>query len=598
MSDYWIDVINGDDTTGDGSYALPYATPSKAMSLFSSSDHIKIKDNLSSVRSTIVANVTFTNDSDTLETSSDLTGSLSVGDIIGKSGAVGNGAEETYYMIEAIDASSITLEARYYGLSETVSSIRLISPTDAGTGADLPIFYLNRNVTGWTISGGWDSETTQNGETWLKSTSGHTDGDSYLVGGTSYYFTTATIDRINCPVYKIYDNQGRGITVENSTIQCYYQLFSNGDASLTTYNNCTITVASRQYMTYGTAFEFNNCYIYSNRSSYFHFGQSHRGHKFLNCKIKGVSYVGSFSYNYSWDFTGTEFWYCGNVFYRPLSESLFENFKAYNCSSVLNVNQRRGQILRNFEAHDCTRVINTQYGGGIWVSNFVVSGCTEQFLRDETAAISSSYVDVANGTITNINKDLIGWTSATANFNFYDLNIESPIYFNMYLGGIPSQRQVRGMATNIDGIDKFNAEGVYAGYTSVTKSTQYVSSPPGIALRNSSSLSYLYKDNSTVFMKKYLNDISSTIQIKFKYKMDAGWQTYDNNFRFTALLNGRVIKEWTEHALNSEDITVEWTELILNLDSALLFSTGLLELGAVCNMPSGYNFYIDEVTIQ
>jgi len=106
MAIYYIDLATRDDTTGDGSAGNPYKTIDKAISLAGGPHDIRVSK--TTAAGAVVGSTTFgwTYNSETVTTSTDLSGTLSVNDIIGKPTASGNGATETFYKISAISSSS------------------------------------------------------------------------------------------------------------------------------------------------------------------------------------------------------------------------------------------------------------------------------------------------------------------------------------------------------------------------------------------------------------------------------------------------------------------------------------------------------------
>ena len=121
-----MDAVSGNDATGDGSYLLPYQSGTKSVNSCASYDELRIK--ATPADTNVVDDCTFTYNSTTVNTTSDLTGSIAVGDWIGKGGvAKANGIKEHYYRVTARTSTTITLEAPYFGTTETVSSIDIMS---------------------------------------------------------------------------------------------------------------------------------------------------------------------------------------------------------------------------------------------------------------------------------------------------------------------------------------------------------------------------------------------------------------------------------------------------------------------------------------
>lgn len=113
-----------------------------------------------------LGNATWTAGSADVATAVSYAGSLSVGDYIGTPSAAGNGADETYYCIRAISATTISLEGRFAGTTGTFGSIKKLNPVGAGGSAQALLWQGVQ----CSLSGGWtlSSTPTQDGETWLK----------------------------------------------------------------------------------------------------------------------------------------------------------------------------------------------------------------------------------------------------------------------------------------------------------------------------------------------------------------------------------------------------------------------------------------------
>ena len=94
MATLYVDLISGNDTTGDGSAGTPYLTINKAVSIASGPHDIRVaKTTAYTSVACAGAGVGWTNNSVTVTTSADLRASIAAGDYIGKTTAAGNGAE-------------------------------------------------------------------------------------------------------------------------------------------------------------------------------------------------------------------------------------------------------------------------------------------------------------------------------------------------------------------------------------------------------------------------------------------------------------------------------------------------------------------------
>ena len=91
MTIYYVDLVSGNDSTGDGSSGNPYKTHNKVATLWSTGDELRLAKT-SAPSSVGSGNIVFTDGSTTVTTSVSLVGTVAVGDYIGKPSATGNGS--------------------------------------------------------------------------------------------------------------------------------------------------------------------------------------------------------------------------------------------------------------------------------------------------------------------------------------------------------------------------------------------------------------------------------------------------------------------------------------------------------------------------
>lgn len=211
MSNIYVDLVSGNDTTGTGSSVAPYLTVNKAVTVGFDGDTIRVaKTAAPNVISS--SNLTWTNGSATINTSSSLVGTIVVGDYIGKTTAAGNGALETYWRVNGVSAGSITLEAKYYGTTETVSSFNQLVYVTTGSAAANGITISKA----MTLSGGWDlGSLVQNGETWCKSNNLRTAAFCTVVMSA----VGSTIDNFNAvETGRLISVTAAGVTIQNCSV--------------------------------------------------------------------------------------------------------------------------------------------------------------------------------------------------------------------------------------------------------------------------------------------------------------------------------------------------------------------------------------------
>lgn len=193
MATLYVDLISGNDTTGDGSAGTPYLTVNKAHSIASGPHDIRVaKTTAYTSVACAGAGVGWTNNSTTVTTSADLRASIAVGEYIGKTTAAGNGSNETFFRVNAISATVITLEHRYTGTTATEATCnKLVVITTGSAAANAMTLSTNGTI----LSGGWNLTGTpaQDGETWFKSNNVRTAGYQGILQSGS-----ATISKMNC----------------------------------------------------------------------------------------------------------------------------------------------------------------------------------------------------------------------------------------------------------------------------------------------------------------------------------------------------------------------------------------------------------------
>jgi hypothetical protein len=226
MADWWVDWINGNDTDGNGSPSAPYKTIAKALSVCAAGDHIKHAK--SPAHASLPGTLTFTDNSTTVATSTDLTGIVAPKDFVGKASAGGPGSAETFWEVASVTSNTITLVRPYSGVSETTTG-KKCGVIDVGAwGIDDWFNAGNYNAPETIqtqISGGWNLSTqTRDGETWIWN-SGSTkqgkganlvygsglilDGFGFLRFGTGIYLSSTHRQIIRN--ISVLSNSGRGV---------------------------------------------------------------------------------------------------------------------------------------------------------------------------------------------------------------------------------------------------------------------------------------------------------------------------------------------------------------------------------------------------
>jgi len=592
---YWVDLVSGDNSTGDGSYANPYKTMNYVLTFCTSDDEINVKE--TSAHTVITADCTFTNNSRYIETATDLTGSLSVGDYVGKPSAVGNGTVDGVLMerfgrIEAITSTRITWECYYYGLTETVSSILKVNiATNDQT--NVSIIWSTRNVDRITFRGGYDTETTQNGETWVKPNGSMTtyNGIDAQAAGQLQYCNIDRLNMVECNYIK--DSTVYSTNFTNCFLWSYRAPWVSGNSSVpTTATNCIIASEGAQgYFMYGLKYDIIDSIIIGDKGTYILMGVSHYGQRFIRSKIYAMSAgIRGWSPNspYGHYFEDLEIYYCTvglNVGSVPL---LIDGIKFYNCADgVKTAAGADGLIVQNCEFHDCT-------GDDINLLQAANVMCINNIHRNSNDCIQT---DVYCGGIKAINCDFGNPSSyafeaalQTLGNEVIDCSIdagyENKLIYDPNLTRDASEPRYILSGTNAD---YYFAEGSYYPKYSVVKSTNVHSSYPSLKIQMKSTYTHLEKDGKV--FSTYVK-VGTGKKISFYYKMDSGWV---GTIQFKARNNGLLIRDFTSATITTGSLN--WVKVELTVLDSDVVKEGELSLGIV---PNGNTipWYLDDFTIE
>jgi len=169
MAYIYTNNLTGNDTTGDGSIALPYKSLMKGLAGATSGDEIRAAGGQ---WIPITGTATFTNGSTTVNTTTDLRSVISANDILTfEDGQFG--FDKFHVRVNAISATTITLLTFWAGPTITTSAMSKpdayhYNATTSNTGLES---FNNANLqpngrTDVKISGGWDATYTSNANGW------------------------------------------------------------------------------------------------------------------------------------------------------------------------------------------------------------------------------------------------------------------------------------------------------------------------------------------------------------------------------------------------------------------------------------------------
>lgn len=195
MAILYTDYLLGNDTTGDGSIALPYKTINKAMTVGTNGDEIRVAGSgFTALPGTVTAT---SNTGTTWNTSSNLTGILLPGDIITVNDAE-FGDQKFFYKVFSVGTSSIVVDGawnRTANVNLTFSKITTqhYYTTTASTTFE-NVTVTNKNIfkvtggwinaytaqTGWTVMNYQGATATANSGTGFTGVTGSSTGEMYF----------------------------------------------------------------------------------------------------------------------------------------------------------------------------------------------------------------------------------------------------------------------------------------------------------------------------------------------------------------------------------------------------------------------------------
>ena len=161
MANYHVNYNTGSDTTGDGSTGSPWATVNHALvtSAATTGDLIKV---VGSTTTDLDTTATFATDDRTnqLTTTTDLTSSLAVGDIIVISPNISDGAEFNGWMhteVEAITSTTLTTRGYHVYPNQTNLSVTITKVNDVVSGGTQESIADIHNYVGAVVEFGYDA---------------------------------------------------------------------------------------------------------------------------------------------------------------------------------------------------------------------------------------------------------------------------------------------------------------------------------------------------------------------------------------------------------------------------------------------------------
>lgn len=126
-ANYYVDLVGGDDGTGDGTIGNEYLTIDgvRTNETLTGGDEIRV---LKSTVTQLSGTASYTNGSATVTTSIDHSGTLSDGDLISKNSHTQTG-NEGWWSVASVSTTTITLDKEYWGTTDASANIYYNTPT-------------------------------------------------------------------------------------------------------------------------------------------------------------------------------------------------------------------------------------------------------------------------------------------------------------------------------------------------------------------------------------------------------------------------------------------------------------------------------------
>lgn len=589
MAIIYVDLASGNDTTGDGSYTLPYKLVNKALSIGGGPHDIRVAK--TTAAAAIAGNsYTWTYNSLTVTVNADVTASIAVNDFIGKPTASGNGSFDTFYKVTAISYSagtgltSITLLNKYHGTTATTTGAlkQAIVTTGLSNATAISI-----SVSGTNLSGGWNlTNQTQDGETWFQPNGA---AGSYV--GIAHT-VTCTISKLNQANASQAILSSSHLTLSDTTLipvlgSSYGILNQTSNSNITVTNvvmfssNSTVPLYTPAATT-GTQ-TYTNVYLIGGFQCFYVAGQTNKGQiTFSNVNMyfgvtSGINLQGN---NYL-DLTGVKVYNSASAVICGTGYNVYiNNGEAISCSSGVSINA--SGIINGTTFTNCTNGVYVANGtrNGLKVMNCTFSGNQYCVLQDSY----NSPVLIANcnfGTPTSyaVSRRAISNT-ITIDKCIIDAGQESKLINNT---GTDIQANPFYVISNCG--NSSYPDGAYYGYTTAQlNNTTYETSSPSLRIKCGTTQSANQVQDIPIVTTYTNNGYGKTISMKIL--ADVSWV---GSIIPVWLLNGAIVKE--ETAITS--IANSWNTYSYTIANGLIDRSGSLSLCFRCNMNT-VALYIDK----
>lgn len=559
---------SGGSCNRKGTNTAPFLTVNSAIIL---TNEIRIAK--TTAPTTVVANFIWTANSVTVSVDADVRASIVVGDYIGKTTAAGNGAEETYFRVNAITATTITLEYKYYGTPATETSCKKLNAIATG-----PAGTFSMTTTAGTIlTGGWNlsGAPTQDGETWIKPNNARTTGSHTINGSTG-----TTILKIN--IVETYSGiylQNGGSTITQCTVHAY-------TAGIQAYGLIDTVVSSAVTTTVGALYTNGQKAIVSNYIGMGYYGLSTfdptsiiSDCKFYSCTVAGIiiSYAGAFT------LLNCTFRYCAIGVSSVLDNITFSNCTFDTCGTgaiTSSTSVYGGILFKTCTFLNCATGFNSTYSKGTTFDTCTFNTCTKGLVQDaysgETYFNNCSFITpVTYGVERNAKAGAISFVGCT---------IDGPSIAKAY-NSVTSPYIMKQYVFQ----NSFGKTGTIWGNTSILRDdVNYRTTAPCVAITSANTTTA-----SNLDIKIISSYVRSSIARTYTMWIKSSHSSWAGTLTPKWKLGGILIK--TESNITS--LTTSYVQYSWTCAAGLITSDGELSIEFTSNT-NAYSFYVDDFSVS
>ena len=520
---------------------------------------------------TVTSTFGWTENSVTVTTSTDCTASIAIGNFIGKPTATGNGGQETFYRVAAINATTITLENVYCGDTASTASCYKLNPVVTGAAGTTAITIPAST----TLSGGWNLATEiQDGETWMQPNGLRTAVAVIRIS----YGNNNYISKINMvDAYYALNGAPTTATAEYCSVFAYHRCV----LAITRANYCCVFSATQQALYANYPILADHCMVGGAIGSYISatsapstytdcvFAGGTTGMlsgaglsiaSFINCTFKNLQ-IGS--------------WARSNL--------LFDGCTFSNCiTGISSTIQNAGVLINNCDFTNCTTGIFSSRSHGFIITESSFTSCGKGIYLD---ADSGDYT-IINCSFTTPSNFGISREASSGLTTFVGCTIDGASVAKAYRITASAYLLKQYVMTNSFGI---TSGSIWGNGSCIQDWNVYRTSPPSTAIAWVTT-----STTSGLDIKVVSAYVNASATRTFTFYTKASDNAWSGSVIVKWKLNGALIK--TE-VTPITSMTTNWTQLSYSCDSSLITTDGELSLEFNPNT-NNYSIYVDDAVVS